>query len=100
MCAYVLYIITQVHLLEAESFSRLGNHGKAKASYAAAIASARSSRFVHEQGLACELAGLHYKNIGDHRTALDYLKQAKQCYADWGSQMKVNSINHQLENIR
>merc|ERR1712194_839034 len=90
----------KVHLLEAESFSLLGNHGEAKASYAAAIISARSSRFVHEQGLACELAGLHYKKIGDNRSAMGYLKQAKQCYADWGSQMKVNSINHQLEKFR
>ena len=86
--------------MEAEHFSRLGNLGKAKASYDAAITSARSSRFVHEQGLACELAGLHYKEIGDPETALDYLKQAKQCYTNWGSQMKVNSINHQLENLR
>ncbi|KAL7546858.1 hypothetical protein ACHAWF_010187 [Thalassiosira exigua] len=41
--------VLQVHLLEAEHFSFLGNHEEAKASYAAAITSARCSRFVHEQ---------------------------------------------------
>jgi len=90
----------KVHLLEAENFSFHGNHEEAKASYAAAITAARCSRFIHEQGLACELAGFHYKKIGDHVSAWSFFNQAKQCYADWGSQVKVDSINRQLELFR
>jgi len=82
----------KVHLLEAESFSCHGHEEEAKASYAAAIISARCSRFVHEQALACELAGFHFKRIGDHRSAWGYFSQAKECYSNWGSQMKVDSI--------
>ena len=41
----------QLHLLEAENFSFHNNHEEAKASYAAAITSARCSRFIHEQAL-------------------------------------------------
>lgn len=41
----------KVHLLEAENFSFHNNHEEAKASYAAAITSARCSRFIHEQAL-------------------------------------------------
>mmetsp|Transcript_7945 Transcript_7945/g.17919 ORF Transcript_7945/g.17919 Transcript_7945/m.17919 type:complete len:1329 (+) Transcript_7945:91-4077(+) len=90
----------KVHLLEAENFSFQGNNEEAKASYAAAITSARCSRFVHEQGLACELAGHHYKKIGNHRSAWSFYDQAKQCYAEWGSQMKVDGITRQLESFR
>lgn len=87
----------KVHLLEAENYSFLGNHEEAKASYAAAITSARCSRFIHEQGLACERAAFHYKKIGDHDSARSFLGQAKQCYAKWGSRIKVESIVRQLE---
>ena len=93
-------ISPKVHLLEAENFSFHGNHEEAKASYAAAITSARCSRFIHEQGLACELAGFHYKKIGNHRSAWSFFNQAKQCYADWGSQIKVDSITRQLETFQ
>lgn len=86
----------KVHLLEAENFSFHNNHEEAKASYAAAITSARCSRFIHEQALACELAGNHYKKIGDNKSALGFFNQAKQCYTEWGSQMKVEVINKQL----
>ena len=92
-------IISQVHLLEAEVFSCEGSNEEAKESYAAAISSAQFSRFIQEQGLACELAGCHYKKIGDPISARIFFGQAKQCYAEWGSQMKVESIIRQLESI-
>jgi len=90
----------KVHLLEAEYFSLNGNNEEANSSYAAAIASARSSKFVHEQGLACEYAGFHYKKIGDHVSAWDFFNQAKQCYAEWGSQTKVGIMARQLESCQ
>jgi len=86
--------------LEAEYFSLNGNNEEANSSYAAAIASARSSKFVHEQGLACEYAGFHYKKIGDHVSAWDFFNQAKQCYAEWGSQTKVGIMARQLESCQ
>jgi len=87
----------KVHLLEAETFSREGKYKQAKASYASAIASARCSSFVHEQGLACELAGFHYKKIRDIKEATNLFEQAKQCYTAWGSQLKTDSITRQLK---
>ena len=69
------------------------------ASYAAAISSACSSKFIHEQGLACELAGYHYKKNGDLSGARSFFEQAKKCYTDWGSQMKVDSVTHELESF-
>ena len=86
--------------MEAENYSFNNKHEEAKASYAASIASARSSGFIHEEGLALELAGVHYKKIGDHKHALSFFTQAKQCYAEWGSQVKVDSISRQLETFQ
>ena len=89
----------KVFLLEAEMLSFEEKNDEAKHSYAAAISSSRSSRFIHEEGLAYELAGLHSKKIGDTRAASEFLQRAKECYQKWGSQMKVESINQQIANI-
>ncbi len=89
--------ILQVHLLEAEQFSVQNENSNARASYLAAIDSARNSGFVHEQGLACELAGHHCKNVGDGSGAWNYFNQAKRCYTEWGSQLKVEKITQQLD---
>ncbi|KAL3780004.1 hypothetical protein ACHAW5_008325 [Stephanodiscus triporus] len=89
----------KVHLLEAEQFSRQNHNSEAQASYAAAINSARSSGFIHEQGLACELAGHHHKKIDDLRSAWSFFDQAKRCYTEWGSQMKVDSVTRQLDSL-
>jgi ATP-dependent RNA helicase DDX31/DBP7 len=89
-----------VQLLQAEQFSYQNHHDKAKASYAAAISSARSSGFIHEQGLACELAGYHFKKVGDSRSACGFFEQAKQCYTAWGSLVKVESVTRELNCVR
>jgi hypothetical protein len=93
----VSYLSLKVHLLEAEQFSFENNNQEALLSYAAAIRSACSSRFIHEQGLACELAGYHCKKNGDFSAARNHFDQAKRCYADWGSQMKVDCVTQALE---
>mmetsp|Transcript_15255 Transcript_15255/g.27612 ORF Transcript_15255/g.27612 Transcript_15255/m.27612 type:complete len:366 (+) Transcript_15255:3-1100(+) len=87
-------------LLAAEVYSYKGNHQEAKVNYAAAITSARCSNFIHEQGLACERAGFHYKKIDQLAEAYGFFNQAKQCYAEWGSQLKVDSVTRQLESIQ
>ena len=85
--------------MQAEMFSSEAKNEEARESYAAAIESAQSSGFIHEQGLSLELAGFHYKRIGDHASAYRLLCQAKQCYDEWGSEMKVESVARQLESV-
>ena len=89
----------KVHLLEAQMFSFDERNVEARASYAAAITTSRASRFIHEQGLACELAGLHYKKIDEAETALHLFQRAKECYQSWGSQMKVESMTQHMKKI-
>mmetsp|Transcript_14825 Transcript_14825/g.35681 ORF Transcript_14825/g.35681 Transcript_14825/m.35681 type:complete len:1443 (+) Transcript_14825:88-4416(+) len=87
----------KVHLLEAELYSWERKTEKAKHAYNAAIESSRASKFIHEQGLACELAGLHYKGIAKYDTARDFFNQARDCYEEWGSQIKVDYIADQID---
>ncbi len=91
--------LSQVHLLEAEQFSFEKRIIEAQKSYDAAISTARSSGFIHEEGLACELAGYHYKKIGDLSSALSFFGQAKRCYTEWGSRMKFDSVSVQFDSI-
>ena len=86
-------------LLEAEQQSFCNDHVNAKRSYDASIASAKRSGFVHEQGLACEKAGFHCKRGGALVNALEYFKQARACYEEWGSSMRVNMIQKEIDGL-
>lgn len=76
-----------------------GKKDKAKVSFNAAISAARSSRFVHEQGLACEHAALFCLKHDDKEGAANMLKHARECYMRWGSMLKVESIEKRLEKL-
>ena len=89
----------KLELLEAEQYGVDNYHDKARASYAAAIASARKTKFIHEQGLACEKAGFYYKRMKDNEKSLEYFNQARECYAEWGSTWKVESIQRELDKL-
>ena len=86
-------------LLEAELLSFEMKNEDAKAMYAAAISASCSSRFVHDQGLACELAAQHRLKINEVRASLDFFRQARECYSRWGSQIKVEYIAQQETKI-
>ena len=80
--------------------SHEGKHNEATASYVASINSAKASGFIHEQGLACELAGKNSKKLGDNSSARNFFNQAKVCYTEWGSQMRADSIARQLDSLQ
>ncbi len=86
----------KVYLLEAELFSFEGRLQRAQNLYTAAIEASASSKFIHEQGLAYELAAFHNEKSGNASKAWEYFNQAKSCYAQWGSRMKVEFIENQL----
>ena len=91
---------TKVHLLEAEMHSLNNYPDKARISYDAAIKAAQSSKFIHELGITYEFASLHFLKYKDYENAQKLLDQAKNCYVEWGSQVKVDQINSQMEKIR
>jgi hypothetical protein len=94
----------KLFLLEAEQYVAIqGNsfphHHRILALYDASIASAKKSRFIHEQGLACEKAGVYCMRTRDVRKASVYFTQARQCYEEWGSSMKVDFIQKKLDDL-
>ena len=89
----------KLELLEAEQYGITACHNRAVVSHAydTAITSARNAKFIHEQGLACEKAGFYYKRMKDAEKSLKYFNQARECYEEWGSTMKVEFIQRELD---
>jgi DNA-binding SARP family transcriptional activator len=90
----------KLRLLEAEYQSTCQCHKKSVAMYDASIESAKRSGFIHEQGLACEKAGFYFKRENEKEKALEYFTKARECYEEWGSIMKVDSIQKELDSLR
>ncbi|KAL7427131.1 hypothetical protein ACHAXM_000715, partial [Skeletonema potamos] len=88
----------KLELLEAEQYV-LAVHKRSVASraYDTAITSARNAKLIHEQGLACEKAGFYYKRMKDSEKSLKYFNQARECYEEWGSTVKVDFIRRELD---
>jgi predicted ATPase/transcriptional regulator with GAF, ATPase, and Fis domain len=63
--------------------------------YERAILSARASGFVHDEALACELAGRFYAARGLAEIAQHYLRKARQGYLRWGADGKVMQLDQQ-----
>jgi len=92
--------MNKLRLLEAEQQHLTRHHWRAIDLYDASIQSAKKSGFIHEQGLACEKAGFYFKNkAGNNEKALEYFKQARACYDEWGSSMKVGFIKKEIDSL-
>lgn len=88
-------------LLQAEQQSRRQTHRKAIPMYEDSIESARKSGFIHEQGLACEKAAFYFKKAGkNYEKAQEYFEQARECYEKWGSGVKVDFIQKELDCLK
>ena len=83
-------------LLQAEIHSCNKKDKAARQAYKMAILSAKSSKLLHEEGLACELAGKHCQRANDERQAKEYFSQALKCYQQWGCKVKVDSLTNEL----
>jgi hypothetical protein len=99
---------SKLYLLEAEQHAiidesqfenRLQSISYCISYYDASIACAKISKFIHEEGLACEKAGFYCKKKRDVRNALMYFHQARHCYSEWGSSMKADFIQNEINNL-
>ena len=70
-----------------------------EASFQSAVDLSQTSKFVHEEGLCHELAGMHYEELGEFQHALNSYRQAEKCYSTWGSQMKVNKTKDKILHV-
>ena len=60
--------------------------------YEQAIQSAQENGFVHNQGIAYELASAFYRTRGFQKIADTYLHEARSCFARWGADGKVRQF--------
>jgi len=88
------------NLLNAMDLSNQGKNVQSSKEFNIAIMAARSSKFHHEEGLACELAGAHHKRIGNYEKAIRLFRLAQGCYKIWGSQVKVEQMARQIEVVK
>ena len=70
----------------------------AKAAYVEAIAKAKQTSFVHEEALACELAGNFYCERGEISEGRYFLEKAVETYTRWGANRKAIHVKSVLSN--
>ena len=83
-------------LLLAELKQVNGDLVSAEEFYKSSILSARSHKFVHEEGLAMESLGLFYRNIGREEDAIEMLMSARSCYVKWGASAIVERLDSEI----
>ncbi|KAK1739316.1 putative AAA ATPase [Skeletonema marinoi] len=88
------------YLLEAEELYCNNDFDAAKTYYEKAIAAAKSHKFVHEEALACELAGYFHLEQGETKKATELFLLALEKYHEWGAFEKCNSLFKFVEGIR
>ena len=87
-------------LLKAEYLYSKGNYKKAKEAYDSAIGASSKYRFVQDQALCCERAGIFHLENGADATALDYFQRAHILYLEWGADAKAAHVKEKMKTIK
>ena len=67
--------------------------------YEQAICSALANGFVHNEGVANELAGRFYLGRGMETAGYAYLRNARTCYERWGATGKVRQLDEHYSRL-
>ena len=67
--------------------------------YEQAVRSARANGFIHQEGLAYELAARFYAARGFEEIAHLYLRKARYCYLRWGADGKVRQLDETYQHL-
>jgi len=87
---------SKYHLLQAESLHSIGD-AKASEEYDLSIKAAQAHRFLNEEAMACERAGLFHLKFGRKELSDRLLQQAYECYRSWGAEKKANALLETLQ---
>ena len=60
--------------------------------YDESIEAAKSHKFIHEEAMTNELAGIFLTELGKRQEAHSYFKQAMACYKKWGAPVVARRI--------
>jgi predicted ATPase/class 3 adenylate cyclase/GAF domain-containing protein/tRNA A-37 threonylcarbamoyl transferase component Bud32 len=86
-------------LVQAEFCRLQGKDALAIEYYDKAIALAKENEYIHEAGIAYELAAKFYLFKGKELTAKAYMQQARYCYQLWGATAKVKHLEKQYPTV-
>jgi PAS domain S-box-containing protein len=87
-------------LVGAEIARIEGRELDAERLYEKAIRSARENGFVHNEGLAHELAAQYYLGRGLETAGYAYLQNARSCYDHWGAHGKIRQLEERFPRLR
>jgi PAS domain S-box-containing protein len=87
-------------LVDAEIARIEGRELDAERLYELAIRSAHRNGFVHNEGVANELAARFYASRGFDMIAHAYLRRARYCYLRWGATGKVRQLDEVYPQLR
>jgi len=79
-------------LIRAELLRAKGKISEARIWYDKAIEGAAKHEFIHEEAIACELAGKFYIGQNSNNIAEYYLKAAYNAYREWGATAKLRHL--------
>ncbi|RFU49667.1 PAS domain S-box protein [Paraburkholderia sp. DHOC27] len=80
-------------LVGAEIARIQGDFSEAEQLYDLAIRSARTNGFVHNEGVACQVAARFYAERGLAEIAEMYLRNARHAYSRWGARGKLKQLD-------
>jgi PAS domain S-box-containing protein len=87
-------------LVGAEIARIEGRELDAERLYEQAISSAQAEGFVHNEAVANELAARFYTARGFNKIANTYLRDARDCYLQWGADGKVRQLDSLYPHLR
>uniref|UniRef100_A0A7S0B1Y2 Tetratricopeptide repeat protein n=1 Tax=Minutocellus polymorphus TaxID=265543 RepID=A0A7S0B1Y2_9STRA len=90
--------LSKMQMLVAERAYCKRDVDVAKAAYDEAIAAAEKHGFIHEEALACELAGIFYCERGDISGGRSYLQKSVELFTRWGAHRKAIHVRSVLQN--
>ena len=91
---------SKMQLLLAEQAYCMNDVDIAETAYDEAIAKARQTGFIHEEALACELAGGFYCERGAISEGRSYLQDSVALYTRWGAHRKAIHVRSVLNHYQ
>lgn len=85
-------VAPKLEIVNAELASITGDDTGARAAYARAIQLTRSSTSGYEKAIACELAGNHFRSLGEGALLRTHMRAAHRAYSQWGARAKVRAL--------
>ena len=83
-------------LIEAEMHNTQKDFEKAAVCYEASVKAAHKHKFIHEEAIASELAGIFYLERGLHQKSHECFTRSIQCFEQWGARTMARRVQESI----